>query len=107
MPLLTPDDIHRKLNSFYTTHRASWLRDQDTVSWPKSIKITTLSEKQIMAAINGFVTPFLLIALLIIANDRSILDGKVNSSWSNAGGIATIGLFLISIAGYLLTNFLI
>lgn len=56
------------------------------------------------AAINGFVSPILIAAILVLANSKKIMGQWVNKKWSNLGVSLALIFFLISIIGFLLTS---
>ncbi len=55
------------------------------------------------AVIFGFLTPPLLILLLLIGNNRRIMDKRVNSLWINLVGWATVIVMTAAIVGMLAT----
>jgi NRAMP (natural resistance-associated macrophage protein)-like metal ion transporter len=55
------------------------------------------------AVIFGFLTPPLLILLLLIGNNRRIMDKRVNSLWLNVVGWATVTVMTAAIIGMLAT----
>lgn len=56
------------------------------------------------AAINGFVSPILIVAILILANSKKIMGVWVNKKWSNLGAGLALVFFLTAIVGFLLTS---
>ena len=53
------------------------------------------------AIISGFITPFILLCLMKISNDKNIMRGYVNSAFANFFGWLTIVLMFLAIAGFL------
>lgn len=56
------------------------------------------------AAINGFVSPILVAALLVVSNSKKIMGDRVNTRWSNLGLSLTLVVFLVTITGFILTS---
>lgn len=56
------------------------------------------------AAINGFVSPILLIAILILSNSKRVMGEWVNKKWSNLGIGLSLVFFVTAIMGFLLTS---
>jgi len=57
----------------------------------------------IAAVINGFLAPPLLVAILLVANNRQIMKDKVNSRWSNILGATTIVVMFVAALALVLT----
>src|SRR5437870_12803957 len=57
----------------------------------------------IAAVINGFLAPPLLVAILLVANNRQIMKDKVNSRWSNILGATTIVVMFVAAVALVLT----
>lgn len=56
------------------------------------------------AAINGFVSPVLIAAILLLANSKKIMGQHVSRFWSNLGTSLALVFFLVAIAGFLVTS---
>lgn len=56
------------------------------------------------AAINGFVSPILIAAILLLANSKKIMGQHVNKFWSNMGASLALIFFLVAIGGFLVTS---
>lgn len=54
------------------------------------------------AVINGLVSPLLIVAMLLVANDKAILPGHTNSWWANIFGFSTVLFFVVAIVGFIL-----
>jgi len=51
------------------------------------------------AVINGFLAPPLLIVIMLIANNRKVMKGRVNGRWSNIlGWTTTLVMFAAAVA---------
>ena len=57
----------------------------------------------IAAVINGFLAPPLLVAILLVANNRQIMKDKVNGRWSNILGATTIVVMFVAAVALVLT----
>ncbi len=57
------------------------------------------------AVLNGVISPILLIFILLIANNKNIMRNYTNSLLSNIGGIVTIVVMSLSVAGLLYFTF--
>lgn len=57
----------------------------------------------IAAVINGFLAPPLLVAILLVANNRQIMKDKVNGRWSNILGATTIVVMFVAALALVLT----
>jgi NRAMP (natural resistance-associated macrophage protein)-like metal ion transporter len=57
----------------------------------------------IAAVINGFLAPPLLVAILLVANNRQIMKDKVNGRWSNLLGATTIVVMFVAALALVLT----
>lgn len=55
------------------------------------------------AIINGCVTPIIILGMIVVANDSSMLGKFKNSLLSKFGAWLTFGVFVASIAGFLIT----
>lgn len=56
------------------------------------------------AAINGFVSPILIAAILLLANTKKIMGKHTNTFWSNLGASLALIFFLVAITGFLVTS---
>lgn len=56
------------------------------------------------AAINGFVSPVLIAAILLLANSKKLMGQHVNKFWSNLGACLALIFFLVAIGGFLVTS---
>jgi len=51
------------------------------------------------AIINGFLAPPLLVAIMLVANNRHIMGNRVNGRWSNIlGWTTTVVMFVAALA---------
>ncbi len=57
----------------------------------------------IAAVINGFLAPPLLVAILLVANNRQIMKDQVNGRWSNILGATTIVVMFVAALALVLT----
>lgn len=58
------------------------------------------------AIISGFITPFILICLMIISNDRKIMRGYTNSKLSNFFGWLAVGVMFLAGIGFFILKFI-
>lgn len=56
------------------------------------------------AAINGFVSPILIAAVLLLANSKQLMGKHTNKFWSNLGAVLTLIFFLVAIGGFVITS---
>jgi Mn2+/Fe2+ NRAMP family transporter len=55
------------------------------------------------AVINGFLTPPLLVIIMLVANNRQVMGERVNGAWTNVLGWATVLLTTAAAAALVLT----
>jgi Mn2+/Fe2+ NRAMP family transporter len=69
------------------------------------IGLNTFSALFVSALINGLLAPPLLLLLMLLANSRSVMHGKVNGPLLNIVGWATTVVMSVAAVGVLITTF--